>query len=66
MKASIKKDKAVGCKTCKGKGYVVVQTEYECSTCGGSGLVLGKRCSTCKGTGKMYIPEEVPCPDCQK
>ncbi len=50
--------------TCDGTGTIVVQVKYTCSTCDGSGKVLGKTCSTCRGTGKMTVSEKRDCPGC--
>jgi len=54
------------CGTCGGTGTIVVDVEYECTTCDGSGKVLGRTCSTCRGSGQMTVKEERDCPSCKK
>lgn len=49
---------------CAGSGIIVVNVQYTCSTCEGSGKVLGQTCSTCRGTGKMTVSEQRNCPGC--
>ncbi len=52
------------CKTCRGKGRVVMQQafftfESTCSSCGGSGQSVKDRCRTCKGQGTVRGTKEV-------
>jgi DnaJ-class molecular chaperone len=49
---------------CNGTGNIVIQVEYECGTCEGSGKISNGTCIACNGTGKRKIPEERPCPGC--
>lgn len=56
--------KSVNCKTCKGRGTVVIHEKETCPSCDGSGTVLDHRCITCHGSGTISVPAEVDCPDC--
>jgi DnaJ-class molecular chaperone len=52
------------CATCGGDGTIVVKVKQECTTCDGTGKVLGNNCQTCHGTGEMEVAEEQNCPKC--
>uniref|UniRef100_A0A7I4C5Q5 Uncharacterized protein n=1 Tax=Physcomitrium patens TaxID=3218 RepID=A0A7I4C5Q5_PHYPA len=52
------------CKTCKGRGRIVVQQafftfESTCSTCGGSGHMVKDHCRSCQGAGVVKGNREV-------
>lgn len=52
------------CKTCKGRGRIVMQQafftfESTCSACGGSGQMVKDHCRTCRGAGVVKGNREV-------
>lgn len=52
------------CSLCHGTGTIAVKVKKECTTCEGTGKVLGDKCQTCHGSGEMEVAEEQNCPKC--